>query len=176
MKKINVIGTSGSGKSTFAKKLSKKLNIPYVEMDALFWGKNWSMPNDKVLFERLEKALDQDDWVLDGNYTRTTPIKWKKVDTIIWVDLNIIQTLYQSISRALNRIFTQKELWPNTGNKESFRNLFSSDSIVWWTIKTYKKNRVKYNTIKSNPAYEHIEIVHLQSRKECERYLNQIQK
>ncbi|WP_413699614.1 shikimate kinase [Psychromonas sp. KJ10-10] len=41
MKRINVIGTSGSGKSTFSQKLALKLNYPYLEMDNMFWKANW---------------------------------------------------------------------------------------------------------------------------------------
>ena len=41
MKRINVVGTSGSGKSTFSQVLANKLNYPYLEMDAMFWKPNW---------------------------------------------------------------------------------------------------------------------------------------
>ena len=70
--RINVIGTSGCGKTTFSKQLAQKMQLPYVEIDKIFWGPGWSMPADKVFFEKLETALSADAWVLDGNYTRTT--------------------------------------------------------------------------------------------------------
>lgn len=41
MKRINVVGTSGSGKSTFGRQLSQQICAPYIEMDALFWQPNW---------------------------------------------------------------------------------------------------------------------------------------
>ena len=73
--RINVLGTSGSGKSTFSKKLADKLNVPYVQLDELFWKPNWTESSDEELFPKLEKAVSSDEWVLDGNYTRTIPIK-----------------------------------------------------------------------------------------------------
>ncbi len=139
MNKINVIGTSGSGKSTFAKALSKKLDYPHIEMDAVFWGKDWYQPNDDEFFGNLSKALKPDQRVLDGNYTRTIPIKWQDVDTIIWIDYSFPRTLYQAVKRAITRIVKQTELWPGTGNKESLKKLFTKDSIVLWTLKTYRK-------------------------------------
>lgn len=48
--RVNIIGTSGSGKSTFARRLSEKLAIPYVEMDALFWLKDWQERADADFF------------------------------------------------------------------------------------------------------------------------------
>lgn len=171
MKKINVIGTSGSGKSTFSKKLSAVLDIPYVEIDAIFWGKNWNWPPDKIFFENLSKALDQESWVLDGNYSRTNDLKWQEVDTIIWIDFGFIRTLFQATRRAVNRVITQKELWPGTGNRESLRRLFSKDSIVWWTLKNYRKTRIKYQKIMADDRYQHIKFIRLQSPKMCREFL-----
>ena len=76
MKRINIIGTSGSGKSTISKRLAEILDVPYIELDALFWQPDWPGVSDDELFETLEKRLTETDgWVLDGNYSRTTPIK-----------------------------------------------------------------------------------------------------
>jgi len=47
VKRINVKGTSGSGKSTFAAELARRLDLPYVELDALHHGPNWSEPTDE---------------------------------------------------------------------------------------------------------------------------------
>jgi adenylate kinase family enzyme len=81
--RINIIGTSGSGKSSFAKKLSQITGFPYVEMDKVFWGPNWKWPSDEEFFSKLKVALAGEKWILDGNYTRTIPIKWEKVDLVI---------------------------------------------------------------------------------------------
>ncbi|MCX4027647.1 hypothetical protein H0A36_11605 [Endozoicomonas sp. SM1973] len=113
-----------------------------------------------------------DKWVLDGNYPRSTPVKWKAVDTIIWIDYSFPRTLYQAITRALNRSLTKQELWPGTGNRESFGKLFSKDSIVLWTIKTYYKNKAKYSQLAADEAYKHIKFVRLKNPRECQGYLD----
>ena len=41
MKKIMIIGCCGSGKTTLAKKLSNKLNLPLIHLDKLNWRDNW---------------------------------------------------------------------------------------------------------------------------------------
>ena len=81
--RINVLGTSGSGKTSVAKRIAKKLNIPYVELDELFWKPNWTESTDEEFFPKLEEALSADAWVLDGNYTRTIPIKWKRCQMVM---------------------------------------------------------------------------------------------
>lgn len=172
--KINVVGTSASGKSTFGRKLAERLDIPFIEMDEVFWGADWREPPDAEFFPKLEIELGKKSWVLDGNYTRTIPIKWKDIDLVIWLDYSFTRTLYQSIARAINRSYTKKELWPNTGNRESFRKLFSKDSIVLWMIRGYPRNRVKYLKAMKNTDFSHIEFLQLKSPKQARRYLESL--
>ena len=174
MKKINVVGTSGSGKSTFSKALAEILHYPYIEMDAIFWKPDWEESSDEVFFHKLKKALQEEYWVLDGNYSRTTSIKWKEVDTVIWLDFNFVRTLYQAIKRAINRAITQKELWPGTNNRESFKKLFSRDSIVLWTITTYWGKKSRYLSMMKDSKYQHINFVRLRTPRDCEKYLDKV--
>lgn len=173
MQKINIIGTSGSGKSTFAKNLSEQLHIPYLEIDAIFWGKDWYLPPDEEFFADLKVALDKEEWVLDGNYTRTIPFKWKAVDTVIWIDFSFERTLYQVTTRSIRNLITKKELWPGTGNRQTIRRFFSKDSIILSTIKVYRKNRLKYLKMMDSSEYAHIQFIHLRSPKECSEFLTE---
>ncbi len=171
-KRINVVGTSGSGKSTVSKRLSNILNVPYIEMDKLFWGPNWHWPTDLEFFDKLKKALQAEHWVLDGNYTRTVPIKWEHVDTVVWLDYPFSTTLFRAIKRAFQRSLTQEELWKGTGNRESFRkSFFSKESIIWWTIKTHGQVRKKYEKCMTDPQLANIKFIRLRSNSEVETFL-----
>ncbi|MDO3384400.1 shikimate kinase [Gilvimarinus sp. SDUM040013] len=174
MRKINVIGTSGSGKSTFARALAQALDYPYIEMDALFWKPNWQESGDAEFFAKIRHATDADAWVLDGNYTRSQPIKWRDIDTIIWIDFGLLRTFYQALKRALSRIWTGQELWPNTGNRESLRLLFSRHSILLWTLRMYPINKKRYATLMNDPTLAQINFVRLTSTKQCQLFLTQL--
>ncbi|MDN5695982.1 MAG: hypothetical protein L0G61_04720 [Staphylococcus equorum] len=89
MKCINVVGTSASGKTTFSIKLAQKLKLIYIEMDDLFWLDDWQESTDTIFFQKIQTKLDQakSGFVIDGNYTRTTHIKWQDIDTVIWLDI-----------------------------------------------------------------------------------------
>ena len=84
--KINIVGTSGSGKSTLARRMAAELALPYIEMDTLYWLPDWQGTPDHLLFARLETVLNASPgWVLDGNYNRTRPVKWRNVDLVVWL-------------------------------------------------------------------------------------------
>ena len=169
--RINVVGTSGSGKTTFGRQLAEILDIPFIEMDALFWGPNWSAPEDEDFFPQLESALKGDHWVLDGGYSRTTPIKWARVEVVIWIDYNFPRTLAQAVGRATKRLISREELWPGTGNRESLRMLFSKESIVLWTITSYRRKRRNIIKMMEASEFEYIKFHRLSSPRETEAFL-----
>ena len=175
--KINVVGTSGSGKSTFARRLADTLGVPYIELDRLYWRANWQGTPDAAFMTRIAETLRAapDGWVLDGNYNRTREVKWREVDTIIWLDYGFGRTLYQAVKRAIARALSQQELWPGTGNRESLRqSFFSRESIVWWTIKTWRSNRRRYQADMTNPLFSHLHFVRLRSPAEARNYLRSL--
>ncbi|MDF1755986.1 MAG: adenylate kinase [Verrucomicrobiales bacterium] len=172
MRKVNVIGTSGSGKTTFSRALADKLEVPCIELDALFWKANWEMSGDEEFVAKIAQCLEGDGWVLDGNYTRTIPVKWKEVDTVIWLDYPFRVTFYRALKRAVGRSLRGTEIWPGTGNRESFRKtFFSRDSVLLWTITSYGKVRKQYREMIGDPQYESIQFVHLTSPAAARRFL-----
>lgn len=173
--RINVIGSSGSGKSTFAKKVSEILNFPHIEMDNLFWNKDWRQSEDEEFLKKLKVALYNKVWVLDGNYFRTTSIKWANVDLVIWLDYSFSRTFYRAVKRAVIRSLTKKELWKGTGNTESFRRAFlSKESILLWVINSYPKVNKRYNELIKSEEYPHIKFLKISTTKESEKFLYEL--
>lgn len=174
--RFNVVGSSGSGKSVFSRRLASLLKIQHIEMDAVFWGPNWHWPRDEEFFVKLENELEKECWVLDGNYTRTIPIKWKRVQTVVWLDYSFSRTLFQSFKRAVTRAWTKEELWAGTGNRESFRKSFlSKDSIILWSIKNYRKVKNKYRSMIKDERFYYIDFVRLTSPKDASTYLKSVE-
>lgn len=175
MKKINVIGTTGSGKSTFSKRLADRLGYPCIHMDQLFWKPNWVESSDQEFIPKVESVVSGDYWVLDGNYSRTNNIKWQHADTIIWLDYSYFRTFLQLLKRTIVRVVTKEELWPGTGNKESFRKAFvSKDSIFIWFFRCYKRNKITYAALPGSLECSHIKFIRLQSPKEAEAFISSV--
>jgi len=171
MNRINVIGTTGSGKSSFSRALACKLKYPYIEMDRVFWKPNWTEPTTEEFLNKLDSQLKSENWVLDGNYSRTNSFKWAKADTVIWLDYSFSRTFYQIVSRSIGRAISRNELWPDTGNRESFSKLFSSDSIVLWFFKNYWRNKSRYPNLFKSSEFKHIKFIVLHSPKEAEEFI-----
>lgn len=177
MKKFNVIGTTGSGKSTFSRRLAEQIKCPYIQMDQLFWKENWQESDDDEFFPEVKKAVSGSAWVLDGNYSRTNAIKWHNVDAIIWLDYSYPRTLLQLFNRTLNRISSKEELWPGTGNVETFRKSFMSrESILLWFFKNYKKNKSRYSKLMKSSELKDVQLIHLRSPQEASHFIENVHK
>jgi adenylate kinase family enzyme len=168
--RINIVGSSGSGKSTTGKLIARKLDSPYVELDEIQWKPNWTESTEEELFANLERSLEGESWVLDGNYSKTVSIKWQQVQLVVWLDLPYWLILYQVIVRTIRRSLTKEELW--AGNRETLKKaFFERDSIILWCLTNLGKVRRHYLAAMSDPRYRHIRFVRIRSRKELAAFL-----
>ena len=173
IQRLNIVGSSGVGKSTLARQLAGRTGLPLVELDALHWQPDWTASTDADLFAGLEAALSGDSWILDGNYSRTLPIKWRRVQMVVWLDLPWWQTLWQVTTRTLRRSITGEVLW--AGNRESLRKAFlTRDSIILWSLTNLARVRREYARLAADPGYAHIRFMRLRSRREMAAFVDSL--
>lgn len=94
-----VIGCSGSGKSTFARKLRDKTDLPLYYLDMLFHNPDRTTASREVFDERLAAILDTDEWIIDGNYQRTLGVRFEKCTDVFLFDLPVEDCLRGAESR-----------------------------------------------------------------------------
>jgi adenylate kinase family enzyme len=171
-RRINVKGTSGTGKTTFSKALAERLALPYVELDALFHGPGWSQPPDEEFQVRVRAAMDAapDGWVIDGNYEGSLgETVVGEADTIVWLDLPLRVALRRLVARTSRRIRDDVELW--NGNRETWRNaLWSWDALFVWTVRTHFLRRRRWSRLYGDDP----RLVRLRSTAEANRWLERL--
>jgi len=135
LKRIVVIGSSCAGKTTLARSLAKTLQAKHIELDSLNWLPDWQQRSSEELMALAADAVGDENWVLDGNYSRTRRIIWPRATRIIWLDYSFPVVMFRTIKRTIRRVFTKEVLFGN--NRETFRNAFlSRDSMILWVIWT----------------------------------------
>jgi adenylate kinase family enzyme len=86
MRRVVILGSSGAGKSTFARALGARLGLPVVHLDALFWRPGWVEPENEAFRAAVAAALAGDAWISDGNYvSRTFDLRLPRADTVIFL-------------------------------------------------------------------------------------------
>ena len=172
MRRISVIGTSGSGKTTVARRAAEALGVPHVELDALHWEPGWREAPLEAFRARVRDAIRGDRWVVDGNYSKVRDIVWGGADTVLWLDYPFHVLFTRLLRRTLRRIVTRERLWND--NRESLRMMLSRDSILLWAISSYPRRKVEIPELMSAPEYAHIRFLVHASPAETEEWLNSL--
>ncbi len=168
--RISVVGTIGSGKTTFARKAAKLLDSPHIELDALHWEPHWKEAPNELFRERVKKSLSGETWVVDGNYHQVRDIVWGRADTVVWLDYPFRTIINRLSRRTFRRILSHETLW--NGNKEHIRGIFSRDSVFLWALKSYRRRRRQYPLLLNKPENSHLSVVRLRSPTETTQFLS----
>ena len=174
MRRVSVAGISGSGKSTFARALAERLDVPYVELDALHHGPNWTEATADELATRVQGAIAAapDGWVIDGDYRhKIGDLVLSEADTFIWLELPLNVSLRRLARRTWRRLRGREELWH--GNREQLRNLIGlREGLFAWAVRSYFRHKHQIPpALAGNP---HVHLVHLRSAREIEEFLAQV--
>lgn len=168
-RRVSVVGTSGSGKSTVARALSARLGLPHVELDALNHEPDWRQADPDVLRARVTAATEGDGWVVDGNYGRTRDLVWPRAEAVVWLDYPLAPVMIQLLRRTLRRLWYREELW--NGNRERLSHHLQWDGLIFWALRTHGMYKREYESLLARPEHQHLRVVRLRHPREARRWL-----
>ncbi len=166
---VVIASASGNGKTTLGRELARRLDVPFVELDALVHGPNWTEAPDAELRERVEPIVRSARWVIDGAYQhKLGDLVLRGADQVVWLDLPIRVWLPRLLRRTWRRVRGRETLW--NGNRESLLTaLWGWDSLVMFAARSHVRRRRTW------PAeLAELPVVRLRTSGEVERFLNSI--
>ena len=174
MRRVVVVGTSGSGKSVLAACLAKRIDAACIDLDMLYWEPNWQEAPTEIFRARVSKALQADRWVVAGNYSKVRDLVWSNADTLIWLDYPLPIIMWRLLRRTIRRIVTKEDLW-GTGNHETWRKqFFSRESLFLWVLQSRPRQKREYPQLFQQPEYRHLRVIHLHSPRETEEWVKTV--
>ena len=170
-RRINVVGLSGSGKSTVARRAAEALGVAYVELDALHWVRlDWRRPPVEEFRASVEAATARGGWVVDGNYSEVRDIVWARADTVVWLDLPLLRTLRRIFVRTIRRARRREIMWGV--NRERWSSaFFGRDSLLLYNIRTFRRQRRANAGAADRPEFGATDLVRLRNQREIENWL-----
>ena len=125
--RIAVIGISGSGKTTFARKLADKLNLPLFHADSVEWAPNWQVRDEGEIFDTYRTWIDQPKWVIEGWVDHHRKARLSKADLVVDLDYSRWRCTWRELIR-MTQGENRPELPSGCADRLSWKRLM----IAFW--------------------------------------------
>ena len=166
MERIMIVGCGGAGKSTLARLLGGKLNLPVVHLDKLFWRPGWEQISREEFDVLHREALAGEKWIIDGNFDRTMGERIRYCDTVIYLDFS----RYACLLGVAKRIMTSYgKVRPDMG--EGCPERIDWEFLKWvWNFNKNKREKI-YSLLNE---FEGAETIVLKNRRMVKRFLKSL--
>jgi adenylate kinase family enzyme len=165
--RVLVAGTSGAGKTTMAECLGRVLELPHVEIDALFHGPAWT-PRESFAAD-VEAFSAQPRWVTEWQYGAVRALLAERADLLAWLDFPRARVMRQVVTRTIRRRFRRQVLWNGNIEPPLWTIFTDPEHIVRWAWTTHVKTTAEIATLAhQRPG---LTIVRLRNWREAEQWL-----
>jgi hypothetical protein len=163
------MGISGNGKTTVARALARRVDAPYVELDAIYHQPGWEQLPREEFRARVDEATSGERWVVDGSYVDFVgDIVLDRADTVVWLDQPLPLVLWRLSRRAVRDIRTGRDLF--NGNRQTWRYaFFYREGLVPYAATQHRGRRREWPRLFA--SFPNLELVRLRSPTEVERWL-----
>lgn len=158
--RIAIVGSGGSGKSTFAERLGARTGLPVTHLDEVYWKPGWVEPDKDEWIEVQRQLAAADRWIIDGNHGSTIDVRFSRADTVVFLDIPRSVCL----RGILYRHFFSKKL-----QAEGCPNRLDRDFLKWvWQFPNESRPRL----IDGFARHPHLRVVVIHSRDQMDAALD----
>jgi hypothetical protein len=101
MERVAVIGPAGAGKSSLAGELGRRLDIPIVHIDQLYWQPGWVRTPIAEFEELQRRAIDEPPWIVDAQHDDIVSDWLEAADTVVYLDVSSLRCFWRASRRRL---------------------------------------------------------------------------
>ena len=136
-KRILLLGSGGSGKTTFALRLAALTGLPVVHLDAHYWRPHWTEPDKPTWRAQVAALTEQDTWIMDGNYLSSLDLRLPRADAVFFFDIPNWHCLWNILKRRLRYAGqTRPDMAPGCPETIDF-------AFVWWVWRYPRRDKVR---------------------------------
>jgi len=136
--RIAVLGSSGSGKSTFARKIAAETGHPLIHLDYEHWSEGWTHPSKEEWRAMNEAFVRGERWIIDGNYGGTMELRYRAADLVVFLDVPRLVCMRRVIRR---RDQTRSDMKAEVRESPFFSKNFLG--FLWFTWRYPKRGKRK---------------------------------
>ena len=159
-----VLGASGGGKSTFAVELGRILDLPVVHLDRHYWRPGWVEPPSEEWDRQLLALTQDDEWVMDGNYSRTLSHRLPRANVAVLLDFSTLVCLWGVVQRSIiHRGRGRPDMAPGCPERLPDR------AFLRWVLSYKRRSRPRVLGLLEGAS--HVHFVRLRNRNDARHFL-----
>lgn len=165
--RVAIIGSAGSGKTTFAKTLGSLLGRQVVHLDKILWGENWTQLTHEQHLQILEPIVQGNQWIIDGMWAKTLELRFKNATLVVFLDYKPSLCAWRAFSRSLKNGGKQRDdLATGCVEKIDF-------SFYNYILKFRKHSLPKIKQLQLD--YPSVQVISLKNPKQTQQFVEQLQ-
>ncbi|MCS6995029.1 MAG: AAA family ATPase [Anaerolineales bacterium] len=169
--RLVVIGVTGSGKSTLAERLARKLDLTFIELDALHWRPGWVEAPDDEFRALTDQATRAPRWVVAGNYHIVRDLVWPRAQAVLWLDYPFWTVFWRLTGRIFRRWWQRELIWGTNRETLWVHFKFWSDDSLWrWLLKTYWRRKREFPQLLALPEHRHLHVYRFETPEQTEKW------
>lgn len=161
MKRVAIVGPGGAGKSTFARALGERIDLPVIHLDHHFWEPAWVESRRDEWRQRQSELFAGDRWIADGNYGGTFDERFARADTVIFVARSGLACVASAVGRTARN---HGKAVQAEGCPERFQLAFHR-----WIWNYERDSRPRLDA--ALQRHDHLHVVELKSRRSINQFL-----
>lgn len=142
MNKIAIFGGPGTGKTTLARELATRLDLPHTPLDEILFAPDGTLSLAEFR-DRAAAITDGDRWIVEGNFAKLADVTWHRADVLIWLDYRLALIVWRIVSRSLRQL-TGRETDTQAERLTWRRAFVDRRSLLRTAIRKYRHNRPRY--------------------------------
>ena len=167
MERILIIGGNGAGKSTFSYALAKKLGLPLIHLDQIYWHGCWEVTPREEFLEKVMEEAQKDRWIIDGNNVRSLNQRLPYADTVFWFEFPPIVCVTNILKREWKY---RKQVRPDMPDACVSRLDLPFLKVAW---QFNKKHRATIE--KQLKEAEHVQVIRFTNYRQVKKFLEALE-
>lgn len=157
MKRIMIMGRSGSGKSTFAYQLYEHTKLPLYHLDKYFFTDFWKEKDSQKFLKFQQTIVNEEHWIIDGNSTKSFEMRYKRAQICIFFNF----PRYLCYWRVFKRLFFKDIRLDDRANN-------CRETVRWSLLKYMWSFENRVNPILSRLKINYPKVIFLEIRSDKE--------
>ena len=177
LRRISIVGSTGSGKSHLARELASRLGLPAYELDELREKANSHALYGPTFLSRVTELADGDGWIIDGHFRDVRHLIWCRADLVVWLNYPLVVVALQLMRRFTRKVIANlRSTVGQSGKAHRTRRL---DVTVPWKRRIGRltrtvRERREYGRLLRSAEYRNVQVIELTSIRMTDRWLRNL--